>query len=384
MRTRNGMACMAVTLLVLLAPAASAAKAAGNVHEKQKAPKIQLAILLDTSGSMSGLIEQAKAQLWTIVNEFATTRQDGKIPMFEVALYEYGKDSIPAKEGYLRMILPLTTDLDKISEELFVLRTNGGSEYCGKVIKAATEGLQWSASNEDLKVIFIAGNEPFTQGDVDFRKACPAAIKKGIIVNTIFCGPHATGVKTHWKDGAMLADGKYMNIDHNTKAVHIAAPQDKEIAQLGVDLNKTYVGYGKLREAGRGRQAAQDANASSMSLSTAAQRAVSKSSVNYRNARWDLVDAVREGKVELAELKDEELPGELREMSVAERKAYIEKQTELRVEIQGKINKLNAARKKHVAAERKKLAKSGEDTLDAVIIKAVREQAVEKNFKFSQ
>ena len=151
-------------------------------------PLIQMAILLDTSGSMSGLIEQAKTQLWSIVNEFAMAKRDGKVPVVQVALYEYGKSSLPAKENYLRMILPLTTDLDKVSAELFVLRTNGGDEYCGTVIKAATEGLKWSESNKDLKVIFIAGNEPFTQGKVDYRKSCKAAISKGIIVNTIHCG----------------------------------------------------------------------------------------------------------------------------------------------------------------------------------------------------
>ena len=125
-----------------------------------KPPLIQMAVLLDTSGSMSGLIEQAKTQLWTIVNEFALAKRDGQVPMLQVGLYEYGKSSIPAKEGYIRMILPLTTDLDKVSEELFALKTNGGDEYCGKVIKSATESLAWSKSNDDMKMIVIAGNEP--------------------------------------------------------------------------------------------------------------------------------------------------------------------------------------------------------------------------------
>jgi len=98
------------------------------LSEKAKAPRIQLAILLDTSSSMSGLIDQAKTQLWRIVNEFATTRKEGKVPELQVALYEYGKSSLPANQGYMRMIVPLTTDLDKISEELFALQHNGGQE----------------------------------------------------------------------------------------------------------------------------------------------------------------------------------------------------------------------------------------------------------------
>ncbi len=80
---------------------------------------IQMAILLDTSNSMDGLIDQAKSQLWRIVNELSQARKNGQSPRLEVALYEYGKSSLPEGEGYLRMIVPFTTELDRISEELF-------------------------------------------------------------------------------------------------------------------------------------------------------------------------------------------------------------------------------------------------------------------------
>jgi len=349
----------------------------------EKPPLIQIAILLDTSGSMSGLIAQAKTQLWKIVNEFATTKKDGKIPELRVALYEYGKSSIPGSEGYLRMILPLTTDLDKVSEELFVLKTNGGQEYCGKVIQAATGGLAWSASNEDLKAIFIAGNEPFTQGDVDYRTACKAAIEKGIIVNTIHCGPYEVGVKTHWKDGALLADGMYMHIDQNRAVAHISAPQDKEIARLGAELNKTYIAYGARGTASRERQEAQDAAAKKHAVAGAyVQRALAKSSVQYRNYEWDLVDAVKDGKVKTEDIKDEDLPEVMRKMSPEERKAYVQARLKERQKTQAAIQRLNEERKKYVAEQMKKQATaSAGNTLDAVMIKALRVQAAKKNFK---
>ena len=182
---------------------ASAAERMPMIEEK---PLVQMAILLDTSGSMSGLIDQARAELWAIVNEFIFAKRNGKAPELQVALYEYGKSSLPGTEGYIRMIGPFTTDLDKVSEELFALSTNGGSEYCGWVIKEATQALEWSSSPDDLKVIFIAGNEPFTQGPVDYRQACKATVSKGIVVNTIHCGPERTGIDDKWKDGALLAE----------------------------------------------------------------------------------------------------------------------------------------------------------------------------------
>lgn len=365
---------MLVVILVQVIPVSAKAT-------KEK-PLVQLAILLDTSGSMEGLIEQAKTQLWKIVNEMALAKKLGQSPRLEVALYEYGKSSIPASEGYLRMIVPLSVDLDRISEELFKLKTNGGSEYCGKVIESASRELQWSKNNNQLKVIFIAGNEPFTQGSVDYRSSCKEAISKGIIVNTIFCGNYQEGVRTQWKDGADLADGKYMNIDHNQKLVHINAPQDKEIASLGKKLNKTYVAYGKKGKEMRERQSTQDSNAATQGEAVMAQRSMAKASTHYKNVAWDLVDAEKEGKVKVEELEEDQLPDEMKKMSKEERKKYIEKMKKEREEIQTKINQLRKERKKYVTEKRKQMA--GDKTLDSAVITAVREQAKQKKYKFEK
>ncbi|MDY6969378.1 MAG: vWA domain-containing protein [Spirochaetota bacterium] len=341
---------------------------------------IQMAILLDTSGSMEGLIDQAKSQLWKIVNELALAKKNGKSPKLEVALYEYGKQSIPASEGYLRMIEPLSTDLDKISEELFKLTTYGGNEYCGMVIKAATNGLRWSRSNKVLKVVFIAGNEPFTQGQVDYKKTCKDAISKGIIVNTIFCGNHLEGIRTKWKDGADLADGKYTSIDHNQKIAYIKAPQDEEIVKLGNELNNTYIAYGRKGEKKKVRQSRQDGLAASMSKESIVQRSVAKASKQYVNTGWDLADAVENESINLDEIKDNDLPKEMRGMNKKEKEEYIKMKVEKRKDLQKRINKLNKERRQYIAEEMKKRSKK--NTLDLAIIKTVREQALNKNYKF--
>lgn len=345
-------------------------------------PLIQMAILLDTSGSMEGLIEQAKTQLWKIVNEMAMAKQQGVNPQLEVGLFEYGKSSIAASEGYMRMIVPLSVDLDRISEELFKLRTNGGSEYCGMAVQSAVRGLKWSKNNDHLKIIFIAGNEPFTQGSVDYKTACKESISNGIIVNTIFCGDFQTGIRTWWKDGAELADGKYMNIDHTKKVVHISTPQDKKIVELGRKLNQTYVAYGKKGYQKKERQTKQDYNAASISESVMVQRSVTKASKQYTNVAWDLVDASKEGKIKIEEIAEEDLPEEMKKMSKMERKEYIEKKKKEREETQNKINDLRKERDKYVAEQRKQVA--SEDTLDEVIIKAIRDQAEKKKYKFEK
>jgi hypothetical protein len=343
---------------------------------------IQLALLLDTSNSMDGLIDQAKSQLWKIVNELAVTKKDGQPVDLYVALYEYGKDAIPSQEGHLRNIVPFTEDLDKISDELFKLKTNGGQEYCGKVILDAVNNLQWKKSNDELKIIFIAGNEPFTQGDVDYKKACKKAVKNGVVVNTIFCGNYNEGVQTMWKNGADISDGKYINIDHNAEIVHIDAPQDVEIIKLGQQLNKTYIAFGNSGREKKELQAEQDANSMSLSPEVMVQRSVTKSGSQYRNSGWDLVDAKKDGTIKIEELKDEELPDEMKNMNVQERKTYLDKMEKEREKIQTKINNLNNERSKYIA--QKKLENKNENTLDAVMIKTIREQAKQKNYSFNK
>ncbi|MCA9068056.1 MAG: VWA domain-containing protein, partial [Planctomycetaceae bacterium] len=159
----------------------------------QDGPLVQMAILLDNSGSMSGLINQARQHLWKIVNEFATVRRDGKEPRLRVALYKYAN-------GKPEQLVEFTDDLDKVSELLFATRIEGGSEYCGQVIQAAVDDLDWSKDEADLKCIFIAGNEPFTQGPVDYKGACKNAIAKGITVSTIFCGNETQGINGKWQE----------------------------------------------------------------------------------------------------------------------------------------------------------------------------------------
>jgi hypothetical protein len=343
--------------------------------------RIQVALLLDTSSSMDGLIGQAKTQLWKIVNELSAAKKDGVRPEIEIALYEYGKSSLEAAGGYVRMILPLTSDLDKVSEELFALTTNGGEEYCGKVIKVATDSLTWSKSQADLKLMFIAGNEPFTQGDVDYRDAVRAASQKGITVNTIFCGARSEGIATGWQAGSLIADGRFLAIDQDTAVAHVDAPQDAEIAQLGVEINDTYIPYGAHGASSYARQQAQDMNASE-SAGSLMQRSVSKASGAYRNATWDLVDANNDGNVDLSKVQAEHLPENMRKMTPAEREAYVKAKTEKRAEIQKRIAELNVERTKFVSAELAKQQGSQAQTLDAAMIAAVRDQASKSGFRF--
>ncbi len=338
---------------------------------------VQIAILLDTSNSMDGLIEQAKSQLWKIVNEFNDAKQGDKTPVVQVALYEYGNNGLSAGTNWVRQILPLTRDLDKVSDQLFKLTTNGGSEFCGAVIRDALDKLEWDRSSKTYKAVFVAGNEPFTQGPISPDEACKSAISKGIIVNTIHCGAESAGIDGGWRRGAHIAEGTFLTIDQDKAVVHSDAPQDKEITRLSIELNATYIGYGKAAPAAAANQAAQDSNAAKFkSAGSEVQRALTKSSANYSNTSWDLVDATKNGTVKLESVKADDLPADLRDLKPVELKAVVEKKSAERERIQAEIRNLNAERQKFVGAKQKETGKT--DTLDSAISQVVREQASAK------
>ena len=345
---------------------------------------VDVAILLDTSNSMDGLISQAKGQLWTIVQQFAKAQKNGQTPVLRVALFEYGNTNLPAAEGYLRQVVPLTDDLDKLSEMLFALSTNGGDEYCGQVIDEAITRLDWSKEPNGYKAIFIAGNEPFTQGTVDYQSSCKRAIENGVIVNTIHCGNHQTGVDGKWRHGAQLAEGEFFNIDQDQKIVHIDCPQDKIIIRLNAELNKTYLWYGSQSKR-RGyslNQAAQDFNAAGESASVAVGRVATKAGAAYRNLNRDLVDTIEEDADVLKKVAVKELPEVLQKLAPAKRKAYIKEMVAKRKQLQKQIGKLAAEREAHLTKERKRLAKDGgEATLGDVVVMAIQKQLVRSGFK---
>ncbi len=356
------------------------AQAVAPIETNAKNNRVKIALLLDTSNSMDGLISQAKSQLWDIVNEFTHAKcGDDSRPVLQIAIYQYGNDGLSSQEGYIQQVLNFSSDLDEISEKLFSLRTNGGEEYCGEVIQTSLKQLDWGNNPDNLKMIFIAGNEPFTQGKLNYRDAVTNAKKKDIVVNTIFCGNYEEGIHTDWKKGAVLTGGDYMAIDHNREVVYIKTPYDDSIIKLNRKLNGTYVSYGALGSSKMQMQSAQDANAMELEEAVAVKRAVSKSSRLYNNKNWDLVDAHADKEFDVDKIAKDELPEVLRNKSKKEIASYIESKKTEREEIQKEIQNLNTKRDAYIL-KNKKDNTTGE--LENVMLKAIKKQAKVKNYSW--
>ena len=373
---KNYLKTLLFSLIIIGSTTCYANKKNQSTDPKPDKQYIKVALLLDTSNSMDGLIDQAKAQLWDIVNELSYAKCGNNKPNLQIALYEYGNDRLNGDEGYIKQVLAFSDDLDDISKELFSLTTNGGEEYCGQVIQTSLNQLKWGNNPDDLKLIFSAGNEPFNQGKINYKDASINAKEKDVTVNTIFCGDYRQGISTHWKDGAQLTNGDYLAINQNKTTVHIISPYDDAILILNKKLNKTYVSYGRKGIQKMALQAEQDTNAGLYSKANAVSRTISKSSHLYKNKTWDLVDAEALDEVVIEDLKDDALPNELKGKTPLEIKTYISKMRKERESIQKEIQELNKKRKLHLFNNKKKSSNG----LENAMTKAIKEQAKKKKY----
>lgn len=345
-------------------------------------PKIQAAILLDVSGSMQGLIEQAKAQLWNMVSVMGRVKCDNGTPNIEIALYEYGRSDNEASAGYIKLISPFTTDLDKLSAKLFELKTNGGSEYCGQVIFRSLDELNWDTASSNYKVIFIAGNEDFLQGSIHYTKACHDAQKKGVIVNTIYCGPREQGIREHWNLGGECGQGSYTNIDHNARMEEIPTPYDSVLFALNDRLNKTYIYFGASGQVAKNEQSRMDKANAEVSVSAGLKRVKVKGHSNlYSNAQWDLVDAIKADSTILTKLDKKTLPASLKDKSTAELNEIVKLNAIARGQIQQQIASASMEREKFIASEKLKGRTENKATLETEIERIIRDQVKRFNFQ---
>jgi len=365
-----------IVLALALAPAIT--RAADAPPAPQDKPHIDVVFCIDCSGSMGPVIETAKQKVWSIVNQIAKAKP---APELRIGLIGYGNAMGPFPT------VPLTADLDDVYKNLLPFNDRlGGDEYVGLAIHRATTEMKWSEGKQVMKVIYVVGNETAHQGppEFDYTKTARAAIAQGIMVNAIYCGDYdyKTAPPT-WREIARLADGTYMEIAEKGGAVTVATPYDQPLADLSARLNTTYLGYGRQRAAAQQQQAANDLSSAGYGVASAADRAGAKTSRQYDNSNWDLVDATKNNKeFDVTKLKDEDLPDELRKLKPEERKALIDAKSKERDQIAKQIQELSAKRDAHIKQE---IARQGLDTnkaFDQAIQKSLTEQASKKGFTF--
>ncbi len=363
-----------------------AEEGAGGAAKKRAQPRdVDLALCLDTSGSMEGLINGARDKLWKVVAELGRARP---APRLRVALLTYGGPD-HASTGHVIVRQDFTEDLDTLSETLFALRTKGGTEYVGRVLHYALRDLSWSDSSLSdsggaLRIVFVAGNESADQDqERPFRKVVAEAVKREVRVNAIYCGGADDEIAAGWREVAALGKGKFAAIDHNHGTIEVATPFDKELAELSRQLNGTYLFYGADRKAKKSRQEEVDKSASKAGAGIAAERAAAKAGALYRK-RDDLVDDAREKGFDLGRIAEKDLPDELKKLDPEARKAHLDKKAKERTALQTKIKELSAKRAAHIQKEMQTRGLDDSKALDRVLRDTIRDQAKDAGFEFDK
>lgn len=341
---------------------------------------LEMVFVLDTTGSMGGLLEGAKQKIWGIVNE---VMQSPAKPAVRVGLVAYRDRG----DQYVTQVLPLTNDLDKVYTTLMEYRADGGGDGPENVRRALADGVRqtgWSKSSENVsQVIFLVGDAPphdDYQDEPDTLTTTGEAVRRGMIVNTIQCG-EATDTRAIWQQIALRGEGRYFAIEQGGGVITIATPYDSRLTELGGKLGSTYMAYGGgPGDAGREyrvkAEAAQSRTEETVATNAApaasADRAANKA-MNRDAYVGDLLQSIENGSVKLDSVKDDDLPDTLQKMPPAERKKEVERRLAERQKIRDEITSLSKQRDAHIAAERKKLS-GGKAGFDSAVAGALKEQ----------
>jgi len=366
--------------LGLLPPAGAAAQA--TAPATAPTPQIEVCFVLDTTGSMGGLIEGAKAKIWSIANQIIAAKPTPKLKLALIAYRDRGDD-------YVTRLFDLTDDIDAVYANLQTFQAAGGGdepESVNQALHEAVTRLSWSPDRAVLKLIFLVGDCPPHMDypdDVKYAATCERAVKNDLTINTVQCGDHAATTPV-WQDIARRGEGSYAAVGQTGDMRVVATPFDAELATLNAELGRTLVPYGSTeRRAGVLTKQA----ASEVAAAPAAADRLRYTGTAGRTVLGggDLVDDLQAGRVKLAELKKDELPEAMRDLSEAQRSEFVKKQTEQRTQLQARVDDLLKRREAYLDAEARRTQNADRGSaFDLRVAELIREQARRKGIRYEQ
>lgn len=355
-----------------------------TIKKAQQHPKIDVVFALDTTGSMSSMIQAAKEKIWSIATTLASSELQPEIRIGLVAYRDRGED-------YVTKVIDLSSDLDSVFAELMKFKAAGGGdgpESVNQALNDAVNKISWDKDQAAFKVVFLVGDAPAHtdyQNDMQFPDILKMAKQKGITVNSIQCGEDQN-TKHQWQQIAYQGSGEYLKVDQNGSAIASATPFDSSIAELSKKLESNRIFYGteevRAKLAEKTKQSAELYE--SASKTTLAKRAAFNStSSGSKNLLGDseLLNDIVEGKVDITTVDTSLLPEAIAVMNKDERISYIKNKTKERSEIQTEIRLLSEKRNEFI---RSKVAESNEleKSLDYQLFSTLKKQAKEKGISY--
>ena len=348
-----------------------------NVLPANQHSRIDVVFVLDTTGSMGGLIQAAKEKIWSIATTLASAQPAPEIRMGLVAYRD-------RRDAYVTRVVDLSSDLDSMYATLMDFQAEGGGdgpESVNQALHDAIYRMSWSQQAGTYKAVFLVGDAPphmDYQDDVKFPVTLGAAKAKGIVVNTIQSG-RQSDTASAWQQIAKLGAGEYFQVAQDGSAVAIATPFDEEIASLSAKLDATRMYYGSAQEKEKQRRKVEAAEKlhTASSVESRARRAMfnaSKSGSANFLGEGELVDEVSSGRVELSRIDKDKLPEPLQAMAPEEQAAVISETAERRNELKRQIGALAKERAAYLDSKVEE-AGGARDSLDDKLYRTVREQA---------
>jgi Mg-chelatase subunit ChlD len=386
-----GIALLGATVAaVILFPTLRSQAALWNANPTQQtgvsaqAPRVEVVFVLDTTGSMGGLIDTAKEKIWSIATTMAQADPAPAISMGLVAYRDRG-------DAYVTRVVDLTRDLDAMYMALTQFTADGGGdgpESVNRALHDAIYDVSWSDDPQSYKVVFLVGDAPphMDYHEARYPEIAAAAADRGIVINTIQCGGAAETIAP-WRDIARLAGGRYMNVAQAGGSFAVSTPFDDQIARLSRELDDTrlYFGSKRAREAADSKAATTDGVLASASPAAQARRAVFKATASGAASAAEsneLVDAVSSGRLALEDVPADELPEPLAGLSEDSRRKLIEEKAEKREALEGRIRELAEQRDAFIA-DKVEAAGGAAGSLDRQLYETVRDQAASKGLRYA-
>jgi Mg-chelatase subunit ChlD len=366
--------------LILIVSGAAAA-AADDARKPDAKPQVEVVFCLDTTGSMGGLIDAAKKKIWSISNQIAAGKPT---PDLKVGLVAY-RDR---RDAYITKVFDLTDDLDAVYTNLMDFRAQGGGdgpESVNQALHEAVTKIGWSKDRKTLKIIFLVGDAPPHMDyaeDIKYPDTCKLAAAGDIIINTVQCGRDASTQK-YWREICSLAEGSYVQIDQKGgPIVAVVTPYDTDLAKINSDLNRTLLVYGRPEAQAKGLEA--KAATAALAPAAAADRAGFNATTQGGGTTYDLLRNLQTGKVKLETLKREELPAELRELTLEQQKEHLNKLEKKRNELSQQAVELNRKRNEFMARKQAEDEKGRPaDSFDGQVLRILQRQATRSNIQYA-
>lgn len=354
--------------------------------ESSKIPRVEMIFALDTTGSMSGLIQAAKDKIWSITN---TITDSADAPEIKIGIIGY-RD---IKDSYVTDVNAMTNDLDSLYNKLISYQAVGGGDFPESVNEALNKAVtdeNWSKDPNVYKVIFLVGDAPphmDYEHDVKYPESIKLAKKKGIVINTILCGS-SNETRKIWNEISAATGGDFFQVSASGDSTNYETPYDSDISKLTIELEETKVYYGNSVDMDKSRKKQQVSKEiiKKSKASAVAQRSefnISKSGKSNFLGENELVDSVSEGKVKIKDIDNKKLPEEMKKMTLKEKEQFIVDKQKKRKEITQKIKELSEKRQTHIKNMVKKEKGDSKKSFDYKVSNSLRKQAKDKGINIS-